>query len=101
MADESDIPKGYLPGADDALGDGLGTGASGTVHRDRARLYAGVLLGALLTAFALTNLDDVKVHWIVGTSHTPLIIVVVVAFLFGMAIDRLILRARRRRAKTD
>jgi uncharacterized integral membrane protein len=101
MADGTDTPKGYLSGADDAPDDTLGTGAPGTVHRDRARLYAGGLLGALLTAFALTNLDDVKVHWIIGTSHTPLIIVVAVTFLFGMAIDRLILRAQRRRAKTD
>ena len=67
-------------------------------RRERTRLAAGVVLGALVTAFALLNLDGVRVHWLVTTGHTPLILVIVVAFLFGMAFDRLVVvRARRKR----
>jgi uncharacterized integral membrane protein len=67
-------------------------------RRDRSRLVAATVLGALIAAFALLNLDDVKVHWIVTTGQTPLIIVVIVSFLLGIGVDRLlILRAKRRR----
>jgi uncharacterized integral membrane protein len=95
MTDGSDIDKGYPPISD---GDPETTEHRG-MSKDRARLYAGAVIGALLTAFALLNLDDVKVHWLVGTSHTPLFIVIVIAFLCGLAVDRLIVRAQRRRTK--
>jgi hypothetical protein len=101
MADGSEIETGTQPGTG---GDGPGSlppGSTGGPRKDRARLYAGASIGALLTAFALLNLDDVKVHWIIGTAHTPLIIVVAIAFLCGVALDRLILRVKRRRAKLD
>jgi uncharacterized integral membrane protein len=99
MTDASDIQRGHPP---DAGGDPDGTAATsaGTgLSKDRARLYAGALIGALLIAFAVLNLDDVKVHWIIGTWHTPLFVVIVIAFFCGVAVDRLILRAQRRRAK--
>jgi uncharacterized integral membrane protein len=66
-------------------------------RRERTRLVAAALLGALVAAFALVNLGDVKVHWIVTTGRTPLIAVIAVAFVLGMLIDRLLLRARRKR----
>lgn len=66
-------------------------------RRERARLAVGLVVGALLTAFALLNLDGVKVHWIVGTGQTPLIVVIAVAFACGMALDRLLVRVRRHR----
>jgi uncharacterized integral membrane protein len=97
MADRADIDKDYPPIAD---GDPETTEHRG-LSKDRARLYASAVIGALLTAFALLNLDDVKVHWLIGTSHTPLFIVIVIAFLCGIAVDRLIVRAQRRRAKVD
>jgi uncharacterized integral membrane protein len=60
-----------------------------------------VVLGGLGAAFALLNLDKVKVNWIVGTFRTPLIIVIVVAFVAGLAVDRVVVvrgkRKRRRR----
>jgi uncharacterized integral membrane protein len=68
-------------------------------RRERARLISAAVLGALVTAFALLNLDDVKVHWLVATGRTPLIVVIAVAFLLGMLIDRLVIRARRKRAR--
>ena len=99
MADGSDIKAGYQPEPRDGQNDTPNTGSG--LRKDRARLYAGGLIGALLTAFALLNLDDVRVHWVIGTWHTPLFIVIVIAFLCGFAVDRLILRAKRRRAKAE
>lgn len=70
-------------------------------RRHRARVIAAGVIGALVTAFALLNLGDVKVNWLVSTDQTPLIIVIVVAFLFGVLADRLLLlRSRRRRSRS-
>jgi uncharacterized integral membrane protein len=67
-------------------------------RRDRARLIAAAVLGAVVAVFALVNLGDVKVHWVVSTGRTPLIVVIAVAFFLGMLVDRLVLRAKRKRA---
>ena len=66
-------------------------------RRDRARLVAAGIIGALIAAFAVVNFNHVKVHWIITTGQTPLIIVIAVAFLLGMLVDRLLIRARRKR----
>jgi uncharacterized integral membrane protein len=66
-------------------------------RRERARLIALGIVGALIVVFAVVNLNDVKVHWVLATGQTPLIIVIVVAFLLGMLADRLVIRARRKR----
>ncbi len=71
-------------------------------RRDNARLLIAAAIAALFTAFALLNFDKVKVHWIVTSGRTPLIIVIAVAFALGMAADRvLMLRGRRKRSKAD
>jgi uncharacterized integral membrane protein len=69
-------------------------------RRDRARLTAGLILVALGLAFALVNLSDVKVDWIVGSAHSPLILVIVVSVLIGAGIDRVAVRRARKRSKT-
>lgn len=66
-------------------------------RRERARLVAAAVIGAVVTAFALVNLGDVKVHWLIASGHTPLIVVIAIAFLLGMIADRLLIRRRRRR----
>lgn len=67
-------------------------------RRERTRLITVMVLAALIIAFALLNLDDVKVHWIVVTGQTPLTVVIIASFLLGVGVDRLvILRAKRRR----
>jgi uncharacterized integral membrane protein len=68
-------------------------------RRERARLISAAVLAALVTAFALLNLGDVKVHWLFATGRTPLIVVIALAFVFGMIVDRLVIRARRKRAR--
>lgn len=66
-------------------------------RRQRARVISAAVLGAVITAFALLNLDDVKVHWLVASGQTPLIVVIAFAFLLGVLVDRLVIRARRKR----
>jgi uncharacterized integral membrane protein len=65
-------------------------------------LIAGVGLGGLGLVFALINLSDVKVDWIVGSAHSPLILVIAVSVLIGVGIDRVaVIRARKRSKSTD
>jgi uncharacterized integral membrane protein len=69
-------------------------------RRNGARLIAAGIIGAVVAAFALLNLNDVKVHWLVTTGQTPLIVVIVVAFALGVAADRLVIfRAKRRQQR--
>jgi uncharacterized integral membrane protein len=53
-------------------------------------------LAVLITLFAVLNLDEVKVDWIAGSGHAPLIIVIVVSLLIGLVLGHL---AERRSAK--
>jgi uncharacterized integral membrane protein len=64
-----------------------------------ARVVAGLILGGIVTAFALLNLDQVRVNWILGTWSTPLIIVIAVAFLLGLAAGSALHLEGRRRAR--
>lgn len=67
-------------------------------RRERVCLIAAIVITALVVVFAVLNVDDVKVHWIVTTAQTPLIVVIVVSLLLGVVLDRLlVIRARRRR----
>jgi lipopolysaccharide assembly protein A len=52
----------------------------------------------VVALFAVLNLDEVEVNWIFGTAQTPLIIVIAVSFLLGVATGW-IASAGRRRAK--
>jgi uncharacterized integral membrane protein len=67
-------------------------------RREQARTGALVVLTAFITLFAVLNLNEVKVHWIFGTSQAPLTIVIVISLLVGIVLtyisDR---RAGRRR----
>jgi len=66
-------------------------------RRRQRRVAAAVLIGALMAGFALINLNDVKVHWLVTTGQTPLIVVILIAFVLGILADRLLLaRAKRK-----
>jgi len=68
-------------------------------RRERARLTAALILGGLGLAFALVNLSNVKVDWIVGSAHSPLILVIAVSVLIGAGVDRLAVRRARKRSK--
>jgi len=45
-----------------------------------------VILAILITLFAVLNVKQVKVNWIVGSGHAPLIIVIVVSLLIGVVL---------------
>lgn len=63
-------------------------------RRERLRLIGSFALGALAVLFAVLNLDDVGVNWIVGTWNTPLIVVIALSLLVG-ALLGWILSSRR------
>jgi uncharacterized integral membrane protein len=67
-------------------------------RRQRQRLVAAAILGALVAAFAVLNVEDVKVNWLVTSGQTPLIVVIALSFALGFGVDRLlVIRAGRRR----
>lgn len=55
-------------------------------RREQSRTAALLLLSVLITLFAVLNVDEVKVHWIFGSGHAPLIIVIVISLLVGVVL---------------
>jgi uncharacterized integral membrane protein len=58
-----------------------------------SKTVAALAVAVLLIAFGLSNRDDVPIDWLVGTTNTPLIIVILVsaglgAILGGVAVRR-------------
>jgi uncharacterized integral membrane protein len=70
--------------------------AEGPRRREQARTAAWVILAIVITAFAISNTEKVKVHWIVGSGHAPLIIVIAISLLVGIILTHF---ADRRAAK--
>jgi len=64
---------------------------------ERVRAAVPALLAAILIAFAVLNLNQVKVDWIVGSGHAPLIIVIVISVLIGIVGTHLAERVGRKR----
>jgi uncharacterized integral membrane protein len=63
------------------------------------RTITAVVLGALIVLFAAVNSQTVTIHWIVTTSQTSLIVVIVGCGLIGFAAGWLF--ARRRASRGD
>ena len=57
-------------------------------------MIGAFLLGALAVLFAVLNLDDVDVNWIVATWQTPLIVVILISALIGAALGWTVARRR-------
>ena len=51
--------------------------------------------------FAVLNLDEVQVNWIVGTVSTPLIVVIGITFLLGAVLGWIAHAARGRRRRRE
>jgi uncharacterized integral membrane protein len=64
----------------------------------RSKTIAAVAVGALLIAFGLSNRNDVPIDWLVGTTDTPLIVVIVVSALLGAILGAAAVRGRSKRA---
>jgi uncharacterized integral membrane protein len=62
-----------------------------------ARTAALVVLAVLATLFCVLNLKEVKVNWIFGSGHAPLIIVIVVSILAGIVLTYFAERIVRKR----
>ena len=58
------------------------------------RQIAAVGLAGLGVVFAAANLDEVKVNWILGTWHTPLIVVIALSMVVGAGLGFLVSRRR-------
>ena len=65
-------------------------------RREQARTGALLVLAVLITLFAVFNLGDVKVNWVLGSGHAPLIIVIVISLLVGIVLTHF---AERRAGK--
>ncbi len=66
--------------------------------RQRARTIAMLVLAVIITVFAVLNLKQVKVNWIFGSGHAPLIIVIVISVLLGIFITYMADRVSRRKS---
>jgi uncharacterized integral membrane protein len=70
---------------------------AGRPRGEMARAGAMVVLAGIFIAFALLNLNQVRVHWILGSGHAPLIIVIVISLLVGVVLTYFADRLSRRR----
>jgi uncharacterized integral membrane protein len=64
------------------------------------QMVSGVLVIVVLL-FALLNLQSVTTHWIVGTTHTPLIVLVAICLLIGAGVGFAAGRRSRTTTKSD
>jgi len=70
-------------------------------RRWNARSGAMVVLAVLITLFAVFNFGQVKVNWVVGSGKAPLIIVIVISLLVGIALTYFVDRRGRRSPRRD
>jgi len=68
-------------------------------RRELARAVAIAVLAILITLFAVFNLDQVKVSYVVGSGKAPLIIVIVISALIGIVIAYIAQRLPRRKRR--
>jgi uncharacterized integral membrane protein len=55
-------------------------------NKELVRTGVLVVVAIYFTLFAVLNLDDVKVDWVLGSGHAPLIIVIVISLLVGIVL---------------
>jgi uncharacterized integral membrane protein len=63
---------------------------------EQARLAGVAVIAVIATAFAVLNLREVKVNYILGTGHAPLIIVIAASLAAGLALGLLAGRRGRK-----
>ncbi len=69
----------------------------GRGSRDTARTAGLIGLAILITLFAVFNVDQVKVNWIIGSGRAPLIIVIVISVLVGIVLTYAAERIHKRK----
>jgi uncharacterized integral membrane protein len=58
------------------------------------RQIAALALAGLGGVFAIANLDEVEVNWILATWSTPLIVVIALSMIIGAGLGFLVARRR-------
>ena len=66
-------------------------------RREQTRTAALIVLSILITLFAVLNFEEVKVNWIIGSGHAPLIIVIAISLLVGIVLTHFAARRSSRR----
>jgi uncharacterized integral membrane protein len=66
-------------------------------RRERSKSVALLLLAVVITVFAVLNVEQVKVDWIVGSGRAPLIVVIVISLLVGIVLGHFAGRRSGRR----
>jgi len=64
-------------------------------RRELARSGLILVLAGLILAFAIANLNQVEVDWLIGTGHAPLIIVIAVSLVVGILLSHFTGRLNR------
>jgi uncharacterized integral membrane protein len=64
----------------------------------RSKTIAALAVAVLLIAFGLSNRNNVPIDWLVGTTDTPLIVVIVVSAFLGAILGGFAVRGRSKRA---
>jgi uncharacterized integral membrane protein len=61
------------------------------------RLVIGIVILVVVAAFVIANIRTVKVGYVFGSYKTPLIFVLIVTFVLGALVDRLlVIRGRNK-----
>ncbi|HEX2414554.1 MAG TPA: hypothetical protein VHJ37_04990 [Thermoleophilaceae bacterium] len=63
-------------------------------RRESSRMLLVAGVSGLAGIFAVLNLDQVGVNWIIGTWETPLIVVIALSILVGALLGYLVARRR-------
>ncbi len=66
---------------------------------DRLRTGGMIALAVLVTVFGVLNLEEVKVDWVLGSGHAPLIVVIVISVVVGIVLTYMAERLHRRQQR--
>ena len=73
---------------------GAGDRSPARGRREQMRTVAAFGLGGLGALFAVLNVEEVEVNWILGTWEPPLIIVIALSMVIGAGLGYLVARRR-------
>jgi len=66
-------------------------------RREQSKTIALLVIAIVITLFAVLNVDEVKVDWIVGSARAPLIVVIVISLVVGIVLAHFAQRRSNRR----
>jgi uncharacterized integral membrane protein len=72
--------------------------SGGPFAKENRRLMLGLVVGAVIAAFAIVNLDKVRVDWVFAETDTPLIVVIAFSFVLGAIAGWAFTQIRKRKS---